>query len=73
MRFKLYVIRGEVSAGNGCFDMYVAVRDLTLSLPLGLSIYEFPTWANEKFKKTKKVRNHHPFSVRRAQYDIVKS
>lgn len=52
---------------------YVAVQDVTFWLPLGLSIYEFPTWANEKFKKTKKVPNHHPFSVRRAQYDIIKS
>lgn len=66
MRVLSYVIRSKVSARNGCFDVYVAVRDPVLWLPLRLSIYEFSTWANEKFKKAKKVPNHYLFSVRRA-------
>jgi len=74
MRISRYMsFAVKYQARNGCFGVYVAVRDLTLRLPLGLSIYEFSTRANGKFKKAKKVPNRHPFFVRRAQYDIVKS
>lgn len=51
---QVYVIRGEVSARNGCFDVYVAVRDLTLRFPWDYRFTSFPPGQTRSLKRLRK-------------------